>query len=254
MLGEIVAQQLERYDLPVERKLYLGTSFICHEAITAGKIDIYVEYSGTAYAAILTLPTIRDAARVRLVVDSVYRARWNLVWTEPFGFDNTFAMLIRRRDAVRLGIRTLSEAAPYAKTWRPAFGYEFTEREDGFQGLVKAYGFQFASRPATMDLGLSYRALADGRADLIAGSWTDGQIEALDLFPLEDDRHYFPPYEAAPVARNDLFARFPAARTALARLGGTITEEKMRAMNYQIDVAHRPAALVAKEYLAGVPR
>ncbi len=254
LLGEIVAQQLERYDLPVVRKLYLGTSFICHEAITAGKIDVYVEYTGTAYSAILALPTIRDAPRVRQVVDSVYRARWDLAWTEPFGFDNTFAMLIRRRDAVRLGIRTLSEAVPYAKAWRPAFGYEFVEREDGFQGLVKAYGLQFASRPATMDLGLSYRALAEGRADFIAGSWTDGQIAALDLFPLADDRHYFPPYEAAPVARNDVFSRFPAARAALAKLGGTITEQEMREMNYQVDVAHRLAAAVAKEFLAGVPR
>ena len=254
LLGEIVAQQLERYELPVGRKLYLGGTFVCHEAIKAGQIDVYVEYTGTAYSAILELPATRDAARVRQVVDSVYGARWDLAWTEAFGFDNTFAMLIRRQDAERLGIRTLSQAVPYAKEWRPAFGYEFVEREDGFQGLVEAYGLQFAARPATMDLGLSYRALAEGHADFIAGSWTDGQIASLDLFPLEDDRHYFPPYEAAPVVRNDVFTRFPGARAALAKLQGTITEEKMRQMNYQVDVAHRPAIEVAKEFLAGIPQ
>lgn len=254
LLGEIVAQQLERYDLPVERKLYLGGTFVCHEAIKAGQIDVYVEYTGTAYSAILALPATSDAALVWRVVDSTYAARWDLVWAEPLGFNNTFAMLIRRRDAERLGVRTLSEAARYARGWRPAFGYEFVEREDGYRGLLKAYGLTFAERPAVMDLGLSYRALADGRADFIAGNSTDGQVAALDLFHLEDDRHYFPPYEAAPVVRNDVFTRFPAARTALAKLKGTITAERMRQLNYQVDVAHRPAIEVAKEFLAGIPK
>ena len=254
LLGEIVAQQLERYDLPVERKLFLGGTFVCHEAIKAGQIDVYVEYTGTAHSAILALPSTNDAVLVRRVVDSVYARQWDLAWTEPLGFNNTFAMLIRGSDARRLGIRTLSQALPHARSWRPAFGYEFVEREDGYPGLLRAYGLAFAARPAVMDLGLTYRALAEGRADIIAGNSTDGQVAALDLFQLEDDRGYFPPYEAAPVARQDLFARYPAARTALAKLGGTITDATMRQLNYQVDVAQRPAVEVAREFLAGVAK
>ncbi len=254
ILGEIIARQLQRYHIPVERQPNLGGTFICHHAIVAGQLDIYVEYTGTAYAAILKQPPSKDPAHVRQVVDSVYRARWNLIWTAPFGFDNTFAMLIRRRDAERLGISTLSQAVPYARKWRPAFGYEFVDRADGYRGLRRAYGLTFATRPATMDLGLTYRALADSQADIIAGNSTDGQIAALDLFQLQDDRRYFPPYEAAPVVRESVFERYPQARTALARLGGTITNAKMRQLNYEVDVAHRRPADVAKEFLRGVPK
>jgi osmoprotectant transport system substrate-binding protein len=254
LLGEIVAQQLERYQVPVERKLYLGGTFVCHQAMVAGQIDLYVEYTGTAYSAVLKLPAGPDAARVRQVVDSAYRANWGIRWTAPFGFNNTFAMLIRRRDAVRLGVRTLSQAVRYAPRWRPAFGYEFVEREDGYRGLLQAYGLRFATRPATMDLALTYRALADSGADFIAGNSTDGQIRALDLFQLEDDRHFFPPYEAAPVVRSQVLARFPAAGVALAKLAGTITEERMRDLNYRVDVGHRRLAEVAADFLAGVAK
>ena len=254
ILGEIISQQLERYHIPVKRQPNLGGTFVCHRAIIAGQLDIYAEYTGTAYAAILKQPPSSDPAHVRQVVDSVYRTRWHLIWSAPFGFDNTFAMLIRRRDAERLGISTLSQAVPAARHWRPAFGYEFVERADGYKGLRKAYGLTFATRPATMDLGLTYRALADSQADIIAGNSTDGQITALDLFQLQDDRHYFPPYEAAPVVREAVFERYPQARAALARLGGTITNEKMRRLNYEVDVAHRRVAVVAREFLRGVPK
>jgi glycine betaine/choline ABC-type transport system substrate-binding protein len=254
LLGEIVAQQLERYQVPVARKLYLGGTFVCHQAIVAGQIDVYVEYTGTAYSAVLKLPADRDAGRVRQVVDSAYRANWDIQWTAPFGFNNTFAMLIRRRDAVRLGIRTLSQAVRYAGRWRPAFGYEFVEREDGYRGLLQAYGLRFGARPATMDLALTYRALADSGADFIAGNSTDGQVRALDLFQLEDDRQFFPPYEAAPVVRSQVLARYPSASLALAKLAGTITDEKMRDLNYQVDVGHRRLAVVAADFLAGVPK
>lgn len=254
LLGEIVAQQLERYQVPVQRKLYLGGTFVCHQAMVAGQIDLYVEYTGTAYAAVLKQPAGPDAARVRQVVDSAYRANWDIRWAAPFGFNNTFAMLIRRRDAVRLGVRTLSQAARYARRWRPAFGYEFVEREDGYRGLLQAYGLRFAARPATMDLALTYRALADSQADFIAGNSTDGQIQALDLFQLEDDRHFFPPYEAAPVVRSQVLARFSSAGVALAQLAGTITDERMRQLNYQVDVGHRRLAEVAAAFLATVPK
>jgi osmoprotectant transport system substrate-binding protein len=254
LLGEIVAQQLERYGLTVERKPFLGGTFVCHQAMLAGQLDVYVEYTGTAHSAILELPPERDAARVRAVVDSVYRGRWDLIWTEPLGFENTFAILVRRRDAERLGIRTISDAVPHAPAWRTVFGYEFTERPDGLPGLIRSYGLRFRGPPATMDLGLVYRALADSLADLAAGNSTDGQIAALDLVHLEDDRHFFPPYQAAPVVRRAVLERSPDVAEALRRLGGTLTAQRMRELNRRVDVDHRPVAEVAREFLDAVGR
>jgi osmoprotectant transport system substrate-binding protein len=252
ILGEIVAQQLERHGVPVRRKFFLGGTFVCHEAMVAGRLDAYVEYTGTAHTAILGSPAVRDPERVRQEVDSIYRARWNLEWTEPLGFDNTFAMLIRGADARRLGIATLSEARPHAPRWRPGFGYEFTERADGLRGLVETYGLRFGGEPVVMDLGLTYRALAEGLVDIIAGNSTDGQIELLDLVQLRDDRHYFPPYEAAPVVRGELLARRPEVRQALRALGGTIDEARMRRLNYLVDVERRDVREVVGEFLEGL--
>lgn len=252
LLGEIVAQQLEAQEIPVDRRLNLGGTFVCHEGLKAGQVDVYVEYTGTAHSAILKLPTERDPERVRRLVDSAYRAQWDVIWTEALGFENTFAVLVRGEDARRLGLTTVSDAVTPAKSWRPGFGYEFTGRADGYRGLVAAYGLEFAAPPREMDVGLMYRALAEGRVDVIVGNSTDGQIEALDLFQLEDDRLYFPPYEAVPVIRVETLERFPAAREALRALGGTIDAAAMRRMNYLVDVEKRLVAEVAREFLVGV--
>lgn len=252
LLGEIAAQALEQAGYAVVRKLDLGGTFVCHEALVAGQIDVYVEYTGTAYGAILERPTTRDRRQVRRIVDSVYGARWDLEWTEPLGFDNTFAMLIRRADAEQLGVSTLSQAAPFAPQWRAGFGYEFMEREDGYAGLTRTYDLTFKGQPSVMDLGLTYRALADGKVDIIAGNSTDGQIAALDLVPLVDDRRYFPPYEAAPVARRATLRSHPGVRDVLRRLGGTIDAAAMRAMNYEVDVKKRDVSVVAREFLAAL--
>jgi glycine betaine/choline ABC-type transport system substrate-binding protein len=253
ILGEIVAQQLERAGVPVERKLNLGGTFVCHAALIAGQLDGYVEYTGTAYAAVLKLPPAADARLVTATVDTAYRNRWQLAWMPSLGFDNTFAMLVRRADAERLHISSLSDAVPFAKEWRAAFGYEFMERADGFPGLAARYGLAFRSAPSVMDLGLTYRALADGKVDMIAGNSTDGQIKALDLVQLADDRHYFPPYEAAPVVRAEMLQRYPAARRALMALAGTISAETMRNLNYEVDVQHRDARQVALEFVSHLP-
>lgn len=252
LLGEIVAQRLESAGIDVDRRFNLGGTFVCHEALVAGQVDLYVEYTGTAHSAILKLPLERDRARVLRLVDSIYGERWAVEWTEPLGFENTFAILIRGTDARRLGITTVTEAVPHATDWRPGFGYEFTGREDGYRGLVAAYGFRFAAPAAEMDLGLTYRALARGQVDLIAGNSTDGQIEALDLFHLVDDRRYFPPYEAVPIVRRDALERFPGARDALRALGGTIHAPAMRRMNYQVDVEKRLIRDVARAFLTGL--
>jgi osmoprotectant transport system substrate-binding protein len=253
ILGEIMAQQLERAGVPVERKLNLGGTFVCHAALIAGQLDGYVEYTGTAYAAVLKLPIAADARLVRRAVDTAYHDRWQLAWMPALGFDNTFAMLVRRVDAERLHVSTLSAAVSFARQWRAAFGYEFMERADGFPGLAARYGLAFRAAPSVMDLGLTYRALADGRVDMIAGNSTDGQIKALDLQQLVDDRHYFPPYEAAPVVREEMLRRYPAARRALMALRGTISAETMRNLNYQVDVQHRDVRQVAAEFVQHQP-
>ncbi len=185
MLGEIIAQELEHRRIPVVRKLNLGGSFVCHQAMLAGDLDVYVEYTGTAYSAILGLPEERDPQRVRAVVDSVYAARWDLEWTEPLGFENTFAMLIRGETARRLGLTKMSEAVPHAAEWRGGFGYEFLGRQDGYPGLLDWYGLKLRGTPAGMEPGLMYRALADGTVDIVAGNSTDGQIAALARWPTE---------------------------------------------------------------------
>ncbi len=254
LLGEIVSQQLERHGLPVDRKLNLGGSFICHNAIVAGQLDIYVEYTGTAYSAILDMPDEKDPGLVRAVVDSVYRERWHLVWTGSLGFNNTFALLVRNEDAIKLGISRLSEITPYSNSWRFGAGYEFIERADGYRGLLEFYELSFREEPLEMDLGLTYRALAEGTVDIIAGNSTDGQIEALDLFHLEDDRGYFPPYEAAPIVRADVFERYPVARTALSQLTNTLTEVDMRRLNYLVDVEKQGVSEVAAAFVTTLTR
>src|SRR3989441_7907107 len=191
LLGEIVAQQIERRTgLSVERRFHLGGTFVCHQAITSGRIDLYVEYTGTAYTAILKHAPVADRDSVYRSVARDYPERFGLVWGKPFGFNNTFAITVRRRDAARHGLRRISDLARVAPRWKAGFGYEFLERADGFRGLTSVYGLRFASPPTAMDLGLTYRALADGKVDVIAGNSTDGQIEALDLVALEDDRQY----------------------------------------------------------------
>ena len=158
------------------------------------------------------------------------------------------AYLVRGDDARRLNLRTISEAVPHAAKWRAGFGQDFMSREDGFKGFVGAYGLRFASRPREMDLSLSYRALAEGQVDIIAGNSTDGLISTLGLAQLEDDRHYFPPYEAVMLVRRDALARLPAARDALRQLAGSVSAEEMRGLNYEVDGRKRAAADVVREW------
>ncbi len=250
ILGEIVAQHLESKGLTVDRKLNLGGTFICHQALINGQADVYVEYTGTAHAAILELPTERDQAVVRQQLDSIYRVNWDLEWTEPLGFNNTFAMLVRGADARERNLRSYSDLSALAHVWKPGFGYEFVERADGYPGLTETYGFRFVAAPAVMDLGLTYRALADGQVDVIAGNSTDGQIEALDLVHLRDDLEYFPRYDAAPVVRRAALDEHPAIRAALLELGGTIDDATMRRLNFLVDAERQPIREVAAQFLA----
>jgi osmoprotectant transport system substrate-binding protein len=250
ILGELIAQHLEaKTGLTVERRFYLAGSYICHQAILAGRIDIYPEYTGTALTAILREKPQGGAAEVLNRVKEEYAKRFGVIVTEPLGFENTFAIVIRGEDARRLDLRTISEAARYTPHWRAGFGYEFMSRPDGYQGLSATYGLRFATTPRTMDLGLLYRALKERQVDLVAGNSTDGLIAALDLAVLEDDRHYFPPYQAVPIVRAETLARHPAVSQALDELGGKISEEEMRRMNYAVDGEHRDVKEVVHKFL-----
>jgi len=251
LLAEIVAQQIERRTaLPVERRFHLGGTFVCHQAITAGQIDLYVEYTGTAFTAILKQPPIADPDSVYRLVAASYARDFQLRWTAPLGFNNTFAILVRRADAERYGLRSIADLARVASRWKAGFGYEFLERADGFAGLARVYGLRFSRPPTAMDLGLTYRALADGRVDVIAGNSTDGQIAKFDLVTLSDDRGYFPPYQAAPVIRASVLEKYPAVGAALAELGGKITDADMRRLNALADVEHQDIAEIARVWLA----
>jgi glycine betaine/choline ABC-type transport system substrate-binding protein len=251
LLAEIAAQQIERRTgLRVERKLHLGGTFVCHEAMLAGQIDLYVEYTGTAYTAVLKHAPGPSADSITRAVAAEYRRRWGLEWLAPFGFNNTFAIAVREADAQRLGLRAISDLARVAPSWQAGFGYEFLNREDGFPGLARTYGLRFASPPTAMDLGLTYRALAEGKIDVIAGNSTDGQLDALHLVALADDRHYFPPYEAAPVVRGVVLQRHPEVGRALAELAGKIDDAAMRRLNALADVEHRDLAGIARDWLA----
>lgn len=249
VLGEILAQTIEsRTRLPVERRLNLGGTFICDRAVRSGDIDLYVEYSGTARTAIFHEPVETDSRRVFEAVRQRY-ADAGLTLLDPLGFENTFAVLMRGEDSRRLGLRTISDLARHAAGWRAGFGYEFLQRQDGYPGLARAYGLRFAAPPTAMDLSLIYRALAERQVDVVAGDATSGLIEAYGLTMLQDDRHYFPPYDAAVVARAPVLLSHPELRAALAGLSGRISVADMRRMNHAVDAEHRDPADVAREFL-----
>lgn len=251
ILGELLAQEIEaKTGLKVERRFYLAGSYICNQALVAGRIDAYVEYTGTALTAILKQPLDRDPGRVLQTVRRLYASRDGVTVADPLGFENTFAMVIRGDDARRLHLSTLSEAVRYAPHWRLGVGYEFEERPDGLAGLSSAYDLHFEGPPRTMDLGLLYRALTAHQVDMIAANSTDGPIRALDLVALQDDRHYFPPYQAVPLVHDEALRRWPGIRNALQALAGKITADDMRAMNEAVDGEHRDPADVVREFRA----
>jgi osmoprotectant transport system substrate-binding protein len=251
ILAELIAQQIESSTgQQVVRKFNLGSTFICHKALVSGEIDVYPEYTGTALTAILKLPPESNPQSVYQTVKNEYERQFNVTITEPFGFNNTFAILIRGEEARNRNLKTISEASKYTHEWLAGFGYEFMERADGFKGLSDIYGLQFKDTPKVMDLALTYRALADRQVDLIAGNSTDGLIANLDLFMLVDDKNYFPPYEAVPIVRQETLKRVPQFQLALTKLDRVITESEMQKLNSLVDVEKRDINQVVKEYRA----
>jgi osmoprotectant transport system substrate-binding protein len=249
IVGEILAQQIERrMHVPVERYLNLGGTLLVHEAMVQGSIDLYPEYTGTALMAVLKRPPATDPAAVLAEVRSAYESRWKLAWLSPLGFNNTFAMMVRGDLARAEKLATLSDAAR-AHPWNLGVGAEFQQRADGLPGLLKTYGLRMDRDPVNMDLGLLYAALDTHKVDMIAANSTDGQAAARDVTILADDRHYFPPYDCAVVAREETLAHYPALRSVLEELAGKISAETMRRLNRQVDGDRRPVAQVATTFL-----
>ena len=249
ILAEIIAQILEKRGVQVERTFELGGN-LPHDALLAGRIDVYPEYTGTAYTAILRYPVNTDPRIVFEQVKKDYSEKYNLLVSEPLGFENTFAILVRGADARRLTLKTVSDVRPHAVDWRAGFGQDFMTRDDGYPGFSRTYSLKFAERPREMDLSLTYIALQAGQVDLIAGNSTEGRIAALDLVQLEDDRRYFPPYEAVYILRRETLNNVEPLGETLASLAGAITTDEMRQMNYEVDANKRSSADVVREWLA----
>jgi len=251
LLGELLAQEIEAHtSLRVKREFSLGSTFLLHEAVRQGRIDGYVEYTGTAWTAILRQPPLPPERRAVLWqrARQLYDDRYGLRMFPSLGFENSFAILIRQADGQRLGLRTISDAVKPARQWRAAFGYEFLNREDGLPGLAERYGLRFAAPPSAMDLGLTYRALAEKRVDLIAGDSTNGLISALKLQILEDDRAYFPPYDAVPVFNAASLRRHPELVPVLERLSGRLSAATMQRLNAAVDLQGQTPELVVRHW------
>jgi osmoprotectant transport system substrate-binding protein len=250
ILGELLAQEIETTGEKVDRRFYLAGSYIAHQALVSGRIDAYVEYTGTALSSVLKQPVDHDAARAFATVQRIYAEKYGVAVQPSLGFENTFAIVLRQADAERLHVTTLSNLAPAAPQLRLGAGYEFLDRPDGLRGMDQEYGLRFAGEPRVMDLGLLYRALDNHQVDIVSGNSTDGAITALHLKLLTDDRHYFPPYQAVPLVRQDALREHPAMQGALNRLTGRVSAEDMQTMNLAVEGGHRDPAAVVREFRA----
>lgn len=250
LLGELLAQEAEAAGEKVDRRFYLAGSYIAHQALISGRIDAYVEYTGTALTSILKQPLDHDPERVFATVQRIYHDRYHVAVLPSLGFENTFAMVVRQNDAERLRLTNLTSLQQAAPQLRLGVGYEFEERPDGLRGMEQIYSLHFAGEPRVMDLGLLYRALGQRQVDIVSGNSTDGQITGMHLYVLQDDRHYFPPYQAVPLVREDALQQHPGLRAALLRLSGKVSEREMQAMNHAVEGDHRDPAEVIREFRA----
>jgi len=250
ILGEIIAQHIEaRLHQPVERKLDLGGTLLAQQALVSGAIDLYPEYTGTAFTNVLKRGGVTDPAAVLDEVRAAYSSQFHLDWLDPLGFNDSFAMAVRGPEARARHLKTLSDAARDPQGFTLGAGYEFLTRPDAYDALNRAYSIKWNAPPKSMDLGLLYEALEQKQVSMVAGNTTDGLLSKLDVVVLQDDKHVFPPYQASIVVRQEALAKFPNLRAVLTELSGKISDTQMRAMNYAVDAQHRPPREVAKEFL-----
>jgi glycine betaine/choline ABC-type transport system substrate-binding protein len=252
ILAEIVAQELETHEVPVQREFFLGGTHICFEALRSGAIDLYPEYTGTGLTAILGQRATADPEQVMWTLRAEFRARYGLVWLDSLGFSDAYALAMPRKRAAALGIRRISDLVG-RNDLAAGFASEFLARGDGWPGLGARYGLSFARGPLGMEAGLMYKAAALGQVDVISAYTTDGRLMTLDFVVLEDDKHFFPPYEAALVVREQAAERAPAMAAVLARLSGRISQDEMRRMNAEVDDGRISVADAAREFLAHNP-
>jgi osmoprotectant transport system substrate-binding protein len=250
ILGEMMAILIEENtDIRVVRRLNLGGTMVCFNALLSGDIDLYAEYTGTGLVNILKMKAVREPDEAYGIVKDIFSKKYGLLWLRPFGFNNTYTLTMRKEQAKALGIERISDIIKYSDRLRPGFDAEFLERPDGYRGLKKHYGFEFAKRPQQMDPGLMYKALADEAVDVINGFATDGRIPAYGLVILRDDKNFFPPYYAAPLIREETLSKYPELAGLLDRLGGLMDDATMQGLNFEVDKKERSAREVAREFL-----
>ena len=249
ILGEMMAQVIEaKTDLKVLRRFNLGGTMICHGALLNGEIDLYPEYTGTGLVNVLKSPLLKSPRETLSFVRKAYADRFGLTWLEPFGFNNTYAITVRSKDARNLGLETISNLKKFKEDFKAGFTAEFAEREDGYPGLRKAYGFGFKT-VLDLDPSMMYQAVKTGEIDVICAFSTDGRIKTFDLTVLRDDRGFFPPYQATPVVSMSVLDRYPALEPALTLLKGRIDDQKMQHMNSAVDSEKQSVREVVAKFL-----
>ena len=251
LLAEVFAQLLEHNGYPVDRRPGFGATELLTQALIADEVDVYPEYAGTGLTAVLGETATGGSVAVFNRVSAAYEARWGLRWLPPLGFENTYAIAMRRGTADSLGVRTLSDLASVAPGLAAGFSPDFIGRADGLDGLAAAYGIEFRETRSLLQ-AVKYRAITEGAVDLIDAYSTDGAISRHDLTVLADDREFFPPYDAAPVASRAFHEELPGAVLVLTRLAGRIDVAAVRRANERIEVEGRPVTEAAGELLAEI--
>ncbi len=250
VLGEMFSQVIQdKTDLKVEYKENLGGTMVCFEAIKKGDLDIYPEYTGTGLTAHLKMDVINDAAKVYDIVQEEFNKQFEIKWLQPLGFNNTYAVAVKEDYAKENNITKVSELVPLAKDLTFGGEHEFFDRQDGYEGMIEAYGLNFKSDPAKMDVALKYQAISQGKMDVTDAFATDGQLITYKLTILEDDKNFFPPYYAAPIVRNDTLEKYPELEAVLNSLAGKISDEEMQMMNYKVESEKKAIRDVARDFL-----
>lgn len=249
LVGHMVAQLLEDAGFKVNRKIGLGGTALAHQALVSGDIDVYVEYTGTALVAILKEPVQTDPQKVYDTAKQLYKERLKLTWLSPWGFNSTYAIMLRKEDADRLKTVKVSDLAGAASGLVFGSTQEFVVRPDGLPGLSKHYGGLTFKDTKPMAPDLLYDALKNKQVDVIPGQATEGRVPAYNFVVLQDDKHYFPPYYAAPVVRDDLLAKAPEVAAVLNRPAGKIDDGVIARLNYEVVGKKRNPDEVAREFL-----
>ena len=250
ILGEMFAQIIEaNSDIKVNRKLNLGGTFVCFEAIKNGDIDIYPEYTGTGLTAQLKMDVISDAEETYNIVSDEFDKQFKITWLKPLGFNNTYTLAVTKEVYEKYAVETYSDLATVSSELVFGAEHEFFDRQDGFDGLVEAYDMKFKGDPMKMNVALKYQAIGNGNMDVTDAFATDGAIKQYELKILIDDKGFFPPYYAAPIIRNKTLDKYPELKDTLNKLAGAIDDQAMTDLNYKVDVEGKDIAKVAKEFL-----